>query len=203
MTDSISNNPSAETTVRVSSGPTPCTLWATAALLVGGAIGCVAALSLSRGPAQAVPPAILGGPTVSCDRAVQFTDDPIEPFELANQFFGYPAAESHQLGSRGTDGDPESQRRFASIPLIVRADVDLVLEIGPDSSQLAQLKWGIEGEPALVQRIEPCTPPTGAGEWAILTGGLWTLEPACVRLLAHTPTGSTEFLIPLGATCQT
>lgn len=113
---------------------------------------------------------------------------------------GLRDVESHQLGRRGPDGDPDSSRRFAKMGLVVRPDTTFELHVGPGSQGNALISWGNVGDPGPVGSLSVAGCPDVAG-WPVFAGGIWVLEPACVNLVVVTASDRAELDLPVGASC--
>lgn len=110
--------------------------------------------------------------------------------------------QAHQIGRQGAPGDPDSARRFAKIGLAVKNGTRLALLIHNDSQGNALMTWGERNNsnPGFGVDIRACDEP--AGGWSMYPGGLWVLEPACVRLIAQPlAQDPTTLRLPVGATC--
>jgi len=140
------------------------------------------------------------GAELDCANSIDTVAElPTDYVELAG-VVALPDLETHQLGRRGPDGDPDSSRRFAKMGLLICPDTTFELHVGPGSQGNALIGWGNVGDPGPVGSlsVDGCT---WDAAWSVFAGGVWVLEPDCVNLLVVTASGQTELDLPIGASC--
>lgn len=179
---------------------------AVAALAVGLAGLLASCTSAQRGAAD-----VAG--SFNCVNPVAVYDELPDGWAISARVAAFPVVDVHQRGRTmsGIEGGP--RLAFSKIPIAIKADQALRIEISPKSPANVLLDWRIiANEPVSSIDVRGCEgvcrfdnqpecPLGETGDWVVYTGGMWSAEPACASVRVVTETESKTVRFPLGVAC--
>jgi len=149
----------------------------------------------------------------NCVNPVAVYDELPDGWAIYAGVAAFPVVDVHQRGRAmsGIEGGPRLV--FSKIPIAIRADHSLGIEVSPNSGVSVRLDWGISANvPASSIDVRGCEgvchfdnqpecPLGETGDWVVYPGGMWSAEPACVSVRVMTETEAKTVRFPLGVGC--
>ncbi|NOX31634.1 MAG: hypothetical protein GXP35_16550 [Actinobacteria bacterium] len=144
-----------------------------------------------------------------CADPIDIMDKPPDGWIRVADAVALPAARSLQRGRY----DDELGRSFSKFGLVMRADRAFSIRVAIESQPNALIGWGTDSrEPATSISVSGCPGrcevswqpncPLGAlGEWVVYPGGIWTIEPACIKLEITVGAETVTTQLPIGEEC--
>jgi len=170
-----------------------------------GVIGCA-------GSDAGQPEDLVGSTTpFQCADPIDIMDEPPDGWLRVADVVAFPAIRSLQRGRY----DDELGRSFSKFGLVMRADRAFSIRVAVESQPNALIGWGTDSrEPATSIDVSGCPGrcklegqpncPLGAvGEWVVYPGGVWTIEPGCIKLeiTVGAETDTVTAQLPIGEEC--
>lgn len=96
--------------------------------------------------------------------------------------------------------DPGTGLTFSEMRLLVRTGASFRLDVAPGAAEDARIHWDSTGtlDPVSTMVTDDCT---FDGEWLAYSGGVWTRDPSCVRLVISMGSARDVVDLPIGEPC--
>ena len=183
----------------------------------GGAVvllaGCTSPAPSDQGATASNPVAVVASPAagadagpslapdiglVACASSIAGLPDPPGDYRVVAQNVAVPTASVLRPDDRG--GADPAVRLFAKWGLLVRAGVEVDLQVGPGWQDRARLGWGSPALPATAVHVPACPGPSSSA-WLVFAGGTWVAQPACVPLFVRSQGQEAQVRLGIGVPC--